>query len=74
MKNKTFKNGDRVIWDVEGGGETIVKGTIIGLISEHIINLYIVLMDTQLRNYPWQAACAPASNLKYELDSLNPKE
>lgn len=55
-----YKDGDRVQVAIAGNTEMIVSGTIVGLASEHVIDMWIVLLDELLpyKEYPYRAFVA----------------
>lgn len=50
-----FKNGDRVQVALAGNVDNLYSGTIIGLASEHVVDMWIIRVDESIKNYPYEA-------------------
>ena len=56
MNKPKYVNGDRIQIALDGYTNNIIEGTVIGIASEHVIDLWIVRFDKRLDHYPFDAA------------------
>jgi len=60
-----FNSGELVDIDIQGSGNFSIKGKVVGLSMQHIIDFYIVLLEEPIASYndskgnPWSAAVFP---------------
>jgi hypothetical protein len=55
-----FKDGDAVEFIPDGNTEgPLYKGKIVGIAVAHIIDHWIILLDTPVPGYPWSAVSIP---------------
>lgn len=66
----SFSSGDHVEVDVSGDGSVLLTGTVAGITLQHIIDMYIVILDRPREDFvdatgkPWLAATFPNTLMK----------
>ena len=55
INKPVYKNGDRVEVAIAGKIEQVVTGTIIGIGMNHIVDHWIVKLDKNIPDYPFDA-------------------
>lgn len=66
MRNETYNEGDRVEFTIDGNTDNILTGKITGLVSKHIIDVWIVTPDKPISGWQYSNIAVQSSFIRME--------